>query len=250
VKKHSFVILAYHESDDLEDCIKSILKQTVKSNVLIATSTPNDFILELASKYSLGVTINESESNKGNDYNFALNRVDSELVTIAHQDDLYDRNYTKEILKQYEKNMDATIIFTDNYEINNDKKIKKNKRLRKQRHYLIPLKYAIFNKKKYFKLRALRKNKFICTSSITFVKKNISKEVFPTNLIYDNDWQGLIDLAKNKTKFVYLDKKLVGYRMDNISFDPEKIEEDKDILKSMYPKWYFDKIIKKRFEKM
>ena len=136
MKKHTFVILAYQESDDLEDCIKSILKQSVKSNVLIATSTPNDFIIEMASKYSLGVTINEQESNKGSDYNFALDRVDSELVTIAHQDDLYDRNYTKEIIKKYEQNLDVTIIFTDNYEINNDKKIKKNKRLRKQRHFL------------------------------------------------------------------------------------------------------------------
>ena len=250
MKKHTFVILAYQESDNLEDCIKSILKQSVKSNVLIATSTPNDFIFEMASKYSLGVTINEQESNKGSDYNFALDRVDSELVTIAHQDDLYDRNYTKEIIKKYEQNLDATIIFTDNYEINNDKKIKKNKRLRKQRHFLWPLKFKIFENKKHFKLRALRKNKFICTSSITFVKKNIKEAVFPTNLIYDNDWQGLINLAKDKTKFVYLDKKLVGYRRDNILFDPEKIEEDKDILKSMYPKWYYEKIIKRKFEKM
>ena len=45
---HTFVILAYKESDDLEDCIKSVLKQSVKSNVVIATSTPNDFITDLA----------------------------------------------------------------------------------------------------------------------------------------------------------------------------------------------------------
>ena len=69
---HTFVILAYKESDDLEDCIKSVLKQSVKSNVVIATSTPNDFITDLAREYGIGVMINDSESNKGNDYNFAL----------------------------------------------------------------------------------------------------------------------------------------------------------------------------------
>ena len=52
---HTFVILAYKESDDLEDCIKSVLKQSVKSNIVIATSTPNDFITDLASQYGIGV---------------------------------------------------------------------------------------------------------------------------------------------------------------------------------------------------
>lgn len=250
MKKHTFVILAYLESDDLEECIKSVLKQSVKSNVLIATSTPNDYIIEMASKYSLGITINENDSNKGSDYNFAINTMDSELITIAHQDDLYDRNYTKEILKKYKENRDATILFTDNYEIKGDKKIVKNKRLRKQRYYLLPLKYKIFQASKFFKIRALRRNKFICTSSITFVKKNIKKDIFPSDIVYNNDWKGLIHLAKEDTKFVYIDKKLVGYRIDNVCFDPEKIEEDMDILKKMYPKWYFEKFIKRKFDKM
>ena len=90
--KHTFVILAYKESDDLEECIKSIINQSVKSNILITTSTPNDYIMDLASNYSLGVMVNEAKSNKGNDYNFALNTIDSELITLAHQDDLYNRN--------------------------------------------------------------------------------------------------------------------------------------------------------------
>ena len=107
---HSFIILAYNESDDLEECIKSIKNQSIKSNVLIATSTKNDYIIELASQYGLGVMVNEEKSNKGNDYNFALNAMNTELVTIVHQDDLYDRNYAKEILACYEKNKDATII--------------------------------------------------------------------------------------------------------------------------------------------
>ena len=250
MRKHTFVILAYQESDDLEECIKSVLKQSVKSNVLIATSTPNDYIMDLASEYSIGVMINKEKSNKGNDYNFSLNTMDSELLTIAHQDDLYNRNYTKEIIKKYKENKDATIIFTDNYEINGDKKILKSKRLIRKRHFLLPLKYKFFQNKKYFKIRSLRKEKFICTSSITFIKKNIKENLFPTNLIYDNDWKALIDLAKENTRFVYLDKKLVGYRLNDDKKNTEKIKEDKEILKSLYPNWYYEKVIKKRFDKL
>ena len=243
---HTFVILAYHESDDLEECIKSVINQSVKSNVVIATSTPNDYIIDLASEYSLGVMVNKAKSNKGRDYNFAINSYDTELITIAHQDDLYDRNYTKEIIECYKKNKDATIIFTDNYEIEKEKKIKKSKSLFWKRYFLLPLKYSLFQKNKFYKLRALRREKFICTSSITFIKKNIHEDIFPTNLKYDNDWQGLIDLARKETKFVYLKKELVGYRIDDIKVNKKKTLEDEKILKSLYPKWYYEKIVSKR----
>ena len=244
--KHTFVILAYGESDDLEECIKSVINQSVKSNIVVATSTPNDYIIELASNYSLGVMVNKATSNKGRDYNFAINTFDSELITIAHQDDLYDRNYTKEILDCYEKHLDATIIFTDNYEIDGDIKIKKSKKLFWQRYFLFPLKFSVFNDKVFYKIRSLRRNKYICTSSITFVKKNIHEDIFPTNLQYNNDWQGLINLARKNTKFIYLPKKLVGYRLSKKEDNKKKSKEDEEIRKSLYPKWYYEKIIKKR----
>ena len=247
--KHTFVILAYHESDDLEECIKSVINQSVKSNVVIATSTPNDYIIDLASQYSLGVMINKAKSNKGRDYNFSVNSFDTELITIAHQDDLYDRNYTKDILKAYEKNKDAAIIFTDNYEIYNDKKIKHSKKLFWRRYFLFPLRFRLFQNRVFFKIRSLRREKYICTSSITFVKNNITEEIFPTNLKYDNDWQGLIDLAKKKTRFVYLKDFLVGYRVEEKKINKKKIEEDKKILQSLYPNWYYKMFVEKRINK-
>ena len=243
---HTFVILAHNESDDLEECIKSVINQSVKSNVVIATSTPNDYIIDLASNYSLGVMVNKSKSNKGRDYNFAINSFNTKLITIAHQDDLYDRNYTKEIINCYKNNNDATIIFTDNYEIENEKKIRKSKKLFWKRYFLFPLKFSCFQNKKLFKLRCLKRDKFICTSSITFVKDNINGNIFPTNLKYDNDWQGLIDLAKKETKFVYLKQELVGYRIDNKKDNKKKDEEDRKIQESLYPKWYYKRFIKRK----
>ncbi len=247
--KHTFVILAYNESDDLEECIKSVVNQSVKSNVVVATSTPNDYIIELASNYSLGVMVNKKESNKGRDYNYAINSFDSELVTIAHQDDLYDRNYTKEIIKCYNKNPDATIIFTDNYEIRGDSRVKKSKKLFKKRYFLFPLRFSFLQNKEVFKIRSLRRRKNICTSSITFVKKNIHEDIFPTDLKYCNDWQGLINLAKKNTRFLYLPKKLVGYRIDDEERCEKRVKEEEKILKSLYPKWYYEKVIMKNGDK-
>ena len=39
--EHSFVIPAYKDSPYLESCVKSLLHQTVKSELVIATATPS-----------------------------------------------------------------------------------------------------------------------------------------------------------------------------------------------------------------
>jgi len=245
-KIHTFVILAYQESDDLEDCIKSILKQSVKSNVVIATSTPSDFITDLASQYSLGIMVNKEKSNKGSDYNFALSTFDTELLTIAHQDDIYDRNYAKEIIKCYENNKDASIIFTDYYEIHKDVKVKHSWVLFKKKLMILPLKFRFFQDKLHYKLKCLKHGQCFCTSSVTFIKKNVKKNFFPKNLNYYNDWQGFIDLANKKSsRFVYLSKKLVGYRIYQKEFNKDLIREKEKILKKLWPIKIIDFLYKK-----
>ena len=52
---HTYVVLAYKQSEYLEECIKSVLNQKYQSKVIIATSTPNEFISKIAKKYSLEV---------------------------------------------------------------------------------------------------------------------------------------------------------------------------------------------------
>ena len=50
LNNHTFAICAYKESQYLEECIQSLKKQTVKSNIIMCTSTPNDYIKDLAKK--------------------------------------------------------------------------------------------------------------------------------------------------------------------------------------------------------
>ena len=46
--KHTFVICAYKESAFLEECIESLEEQTVTSNIIMVTSTPCDYIINIA----------------------------------------------------------------------------------------------------------------------------------------------------------------------------------------------------------
>ena len=47
---HTFAICAYKESPYLEECIQSLMNQTVKSDILIATATPSKYIDDIAAK--------------------------------------------------------------------------------------------------------------------------------------------------------------------------------------------------------
>ena len=56
--EHVFVVLAYKESKELENCIKSVLNQSIKTNVVIATSTPNNYIKTIAKKWKYDYNYN------------------------------------------------------------------------------------------------------------------------------------------------------------------------------------------------
>ena len=101
--KHTFAICAYKASPYLEACIRSLLAQTVPSDIILCTSTPNDYIYQVADKYQIDVYVNEAGGNISADWNFAYEKSMTELVTIAHQDDLYLKDYTQTLLSMYEK---------------------------------------------------------------------------------------------------------------------------------------------------
>ena len=114
--RHTFVIPAYKESAYLEDCIKSVVNQTVPGEVLIATATPNDHIRGLSDKY--GIELFEHEPGElAGDWNNALECARTPLVTIAHQDDVYDSNFREEVLKSVDEAKKPIIAFTDYAEL-------------------------------------------------------------------------------------------------------------------------------------
>ena len=48
-KNHTFAICAYKESPFLEECIQSLLGQTIPSTIIIVTSTDNAYIQKIPS---------------------------------------------------------------------------------------------------------------------------------------------------------------------------------------------------------
>lgn len=242
---HTFVVLAYKESQYLEECIQSVIKQSLKTNVIIATSTPNNYIENISKKYNLNMIINNGNKGIGNDFNFAIQCANTELVTIAHQDDIYDFKYAESIVNNYKQYQGASILFTDYYEIRGNEKQYKNTNLNIKRILLRPL----LNKEKSYKKRRKRQvikmGNSICCPAVTFSKRNIRKEVLDKLFVCDFkcnvDWYTWELLSKEGGNFIYINDILMGHRISEesttskIIADNTRTKEDLEMFKKFWP---------------
>lgn len=224
---HTYVVLAYKESEYLDECIKSVLNQKYKSKVVIATSTPNEFINEIAVKYNLEVFVNPNPGKGiGYDFDFAISCGKTKLVTVAHQDDIYDYDYSYEIIKKYNKYPMSSIIFSDYYEVRNKEKVYKNLNLQIKRLLLKPIKINSLSKTKFGKRLILRFGNAISCPAVTFVKKNIfTEDIFKCDFVCDVDWYAWEKLSRSKGKFTFVNKCLMGHRVHDESTTTEIINE-------------------------
>lgn len=241
---HTFVVLAYKESKYLEECINSLLSQSLKTNIVIATSTPNKYINDIAKKNKIKVIINKENKGIANDFNFAVNCVESNLITIAHQDDIYDKDYAKNIVEKYKNYKNALIFFTNYFEIRNNEKVYSNKNIKIKEKLLFLLKNKKLSSYRFVKRSALRFGNAICCPSVTFCKKNIHlKEIFTSTFTSNMDWLAWERLSKENGSFIYINKKLMGHRVHEESTTTKIIEEgnrtneDYEMFVKFWPKW-------------
>ncbi len=239
-ENHTFVICAYKESQYLEECIKSVINQNVKSNIIVSTSTPNEYIEQLAKKYNLPLYINTGKSGIGEDWNFGISKTTTDYVTIAHQDDIYNANYLEEIVKYLEKGKDFVIAFTDYREIKNGKQIELTRNLKIKKMLLAPLK--TFKKSKFVKRRVLSLGSSICCPSVTVNTRITGKNPYKTELKCDLDWDTWYEMTKYNENFLYINKELMQHRIhensetSNLIENNIRLKEDLIMLNRFWPK--------------
>lgn len=212
-RNHTFVVCAYKESPYLSECIDSLLNQTKKGEIIISTSTPNSYIQEIAEKYHLPIYVNSGKTSIADDWNFGCSKVRTELFTIAHQDDLYEKEYLQKILENVNQSEEPLIAFTDYYELRNGKLCRDNTLLKVKRLMLKPLTIRRFWKSKWIRRRVLSFGDAICCPSVTFVKDRLPEKIFTFGYRSDVDWQAWEKISRMKGSFVYVDKPLMCHRI-------------------------------------
>lgn len=224
---HTYVICAYQESSYLEECVRSLKKQTTPSNIIIATSTPNAHIDKIASDYKIPVICNHGEHGIAGDWNFAVSQADTPLVTIAHQDDIYGKHYTESILKTLSKCRHPLIAFTDYCELRKDGVTRSNRLLKVKRLMLSPLLIRKLWSSIWVRRRILSLGSAICCPSVTIVKDHVDLPVFENNMKSNIDWQAWEKISGKKGEFAYIPHPMMLHRIHEDSTTSKLLEDDK-----------------------
>ncbi|MBE5946100.1 MAG: glycosyltransferase family 2 protein [Lachnospiraceae bacterium] len=249
---HTFVVCAYKKSPYLKKCIESLLKQNVKSNrIIVATSTPNEYIEEVAKQYELELFVNGNPPGIATDWNFGYSKATTELVTIAHQDDIYDTNYLELILVALNKKKDPILAHSTYYEIRAGKKVFSNTLLRIKRLLLLPVVPSFTWNSKFLRRLSLSFGCGICCPSVTFVRKRLPKEPFSVGNKASLDWEAWEKYSKLKGAFCYVTKPVMGHRVHEDSETSNVIgegdgrtPEDYSMFRKFWPKCIADILIK------
>ncbi|NTU46238.1 glycosyltransferase family 2 protein [Candidatus Roizmanbacteria bacterium] len=241
--QHQFIILAYKESPYLEACIQSLLRQTVKSEISISTSTPSIFLQRIAKKYGLKLVVNTERKGIAADWSFAYKIATAPYVTLVHQDDTYDSEFTKLCITENLNREESSILFS-NYAEQIQERVIHNS------HNLIVKDFILFL---FFLVTSSLKNTaakklFLSFGSpipcpaVTFHKAAIGPFQFNNSFHINLDWDAWLRLAELPGNFVYIKKRLVRHRIHSLSATTEGIasnvryKEDKIMLEKIWPK--------------
>lgn len=258
-KKHTFVICAYGKSQFLEECVKSLKKQTVQTNVICYTSTPSDYINDICLKYDIPVFTKQG-GGIGKDWNNALSFVKTQYVTIAHQDDIYLPDFVEKTMDAFNNQPDSTIVITDYAEYRDGNVEAKTTNLKIKRLMLNVL--NIFPKSKFWRNRVLSFGNAIPCPSVSYNRLNLSDFKFKENFRTNLDWYAWYDISSHYDgSFRFINEVLMYHRIHGESETSATIsenirsKEDLEMFKLFWPDFianllmkFYEKSQKSNFE--
>lgn len=214
IKDHSFAVLAYKESKYLEACIQSLLEQASRDHIYISTPTPSPYISKIANKYGLDVHVNSAGGNIARDWSFALKQARTKYVTLAHQDDIYFRDYARKMAANAEKAGDAVIIFCDYVEKIDGEHKAHTLLLYVKRLLLLPFFINAGRVRSGFLKRlTLAFGSPICCPSVTYNKSLVGDFSFDETFKINLDWDAWIKLSRLNGSYVFIHERLMAHRI-------------------------------------
>lgn len=239
---HTFAICAYGQSPYLPECIRSVLSQSEPgSKVFVATSTPSDWLDDIARAFNLPVYVNRGEQGIGQDWNFAYSKAMTPYVTIAHQDDVYCPDYAWSALRMLSQSSKPIIYFSNYGELRDGRRVDENRLLHIKRVLLHPLEDRANASKESVRRRVLSFGSAICCPSVTFCRSNCPVPPFRTQMRSNLDWDTWEGFCGLEGDFVY-DKGIRMYhRIHEDSTTSKLIEnsvrgqEDFEMLSRFWP---------------
>lgn len=210
---HTFVICAYKESPYLEACIRSLKSQTMETEIICTTSTPNEYLVNMMARYDIPLYVRDGQSDIQDDWNFAIEKAGGEFVTIAHQDDMYEKHYVEELWKAYEEWPDMTVFMTDAVTVRNGRLYRFTLKELVKKCLRLPLRLKSRANREWVKKGILKLGNPVMCPSCAYRKNYLPDPIFHSELRYALDWDCMVDLAKWPGRFICVEKPLLFYRV-------------------------------------
>ena len=239
---HTFVVCAYGESPYLESCVQSLLAQTVRTNIIMATSTPNKLIERVAAAYQIPLHVSGNKPGICSDWNYAVSCASTPLVTIAHQDDTYEPAYAATALQMMGAVERPLIFFTNYGELRDGQVVDDNRLLRIKRLLLRPIARRGSTSSKRIKRRIISIGSAICCPSVTLNMAVLPSPPFVSTMKSNLDWETWERFSHLDGAFVYSTKILMHHRIhegsetSNLIKDNTRTVEDLAMLEKFWPK--------------
>ena len=248
---HTFAVCAYKDSPYLEECLRSVTRQTVKSEVICCTSTPSSYIRELAARYQVPLYVRDGASNIREDWMFAYGKAQGRFVTIAHQDDRYRSDYAEKLLKAWKKYPDLLLFASDYLTIRMTEKEGKMKAIPEPFNMVwlvkkilrLPLRLRFLANRTWIKRSSVWFGNSICCPSCTYNKEQIGDDMFHSEYDFALDWDNLYELAGKKGRFICSEKPLIAYRVHAAATtkacieDNRRTKDEMAMFEKMWPGW-------------
>jgi glycosyltransferase involved in cell wall biosynthesis len=235
---HTFCVLAYRESAYLEACLQSLASQTVKSKIMICTSTPNEYVFALAKEYQIECRINPVSAGIGSDWNFAYRSADTPYVTLAHQDDIYLPEYTEHCVQGMADN--TLLAFTDYAQLINGKPSKWRPVVFIKRILVIPFWFfPRISQQTGKKMIFMLGNPVSCPSVMLNKRLLGDSFCFNENMKTNMDWLAWLELAAGPGDFFRVPRVLIYHRTHAASATSQTIGDQQRLSEDIF---MFEKI--------
>jgi hypothetical protein len=241
---HQFVVLAYGDSPFLPECLASVCEGQGGSSVLLATSTPSAYITEHARARAIEVRVGQSGRGIAADWNFGLESSSGEIVTFAHQDDVYYPGFAELTCTMFETCPTASLCFTDYEELGEEGDPLPVGRLLHVKRLLCRLSFGRGTVLGRTPRRALllALGNAISGSAASFNMRVLEEFRFSEDFSMNLDWEAWWRLHLQENAFCYAPKVVMGHRIHSGSTTSSSLRngrrslEDQRMFEAIWPK--------------
>ncbi len=243
-----FVVPAFGDSPFLAGCLASLKAQWLPSTIVVATSTPSDFITAVARDADVEVIVNPERKSIAADWNFALGVGGRRYVTLAHQDDVYAPDFAAQTLAAFAADATGVLCFTAYQEID-DFGVETSSKISRVKHLIELVTLGRSRAVAGPRLRAYLSfgNPLPC-SSVTFDTRKLRGFRFSSDYASNLDWDAWWRLMEDGATFLRTPDRLVGRRHNNLTAtarlkrDGTRAAEDLIMFRRAWPRAVADTI--------